>query len=437
MIKINRLEFFIFWCIVLIQSLVWSRFLLSVSLWGIVIIAVFEIPKGKDSKMTFFQWVLNYLQFWHWQRTPQYKTLFGDKKAFIALTIPFFIVVLSGFWSENLPYWLSRVQLRLPFLLLPLAFSQLPPLSKKQFQSLLFTFFVVILVNCLLVLTNYALHFNAITQKLGQGQAMPFLKEHITFSIMAAYAFFIGIELWAADSFSEKKWVKNTVAALTLVLFISLHIIAVRTGILALYVCLILRGLFFIVQSRRYIVGLLGFVVLGAIPMLSYQFLPSFQQRVNYAIWDFEQYKAGDPDAKSDSERIISLKIGAQIFSENKLFGVGYGDIETAMKPIYLEKYPNLDPKLPHNQWLLTLMGLGVVGFVLSFAAFWYPLLVQSLFKDFLFLSLHLLVFTFSMTDIPFETSFSLTFYLFFVSLFLNFKKTRVNNEKSTNHANL
>ena len=120
MIKINRIEFFIFWCIVLIQSLVWSRFLLSISMWGIVIVALFDISKQKDSKMTLFQWIFEYLQFWQWLlTTPQYLTKWVKNRSFLALTIPFFIVVLSGFWSENLPYWLSRVQLRLPFLLLP------------------------------------------------------------------------------------------------------------------------------------------------------------------------------------------------------------------------------------------------------------------------------------------------------------------------------
>ena len=91
---------------------------------------------------------------------------------------------------------------------------------------------------------------------------------------------------------------------------------------------------------------------------------------MNYAIWDFEQYKAGDVNTKSDSERIVSLKIGLQIFSENKLLGVGFGDIEQEMNRIYEQKYPTLDHKLPHNQWLLTLMGMGIVGFVVSLFVF-------------------------------------------------------------------
>ena len=418
--NITRIEFFIFWCALLIQSLVWSRFLLSVSLWGIVIVALFEIPKLRNTQNTVFQWLIEYLQFWHWRLPPQYKTSFVSKKAFVALTIPFFIVVLSGFWSENVSYWLSRVQLRLPFLLLPLAFSMIPPLSKKQFQGLLFFFVLVISINYLVILTNYAFNFDIITKNLGQGQAMPFLKSHITFSIMAAFAFFIGIELSQDASFLGKKWAKNALWSLTIFLFIAIHIIAVRTGIIALYIGLILRGVIFIFQTQRYLVGALGFALLFAIPLLSYQFLPSFQQRVNYAIWDFEQYKAGNPDTKSDSERIVSLKIGAQIFSENKILGVGYGDIKQEMNRVYEQKYPTLDHKLPHNQWLLTLMGMGIIGFAVSFFAFWYPVFEQKRFKDFLFLSLHILVFVFSMTDIPFEATFSLSFYVFFTCLFLN-----------------
>ena len=59
-------------------------------MWGIVIVALIEIPKLKNTQNTVFQWLIEYLQFWHWQISPQYKTHFKEKKALIALTIPFF-----------------------------------------------------------------------------------------------------------------------------------------------------------------------------------------------------------------------------------------------------------------------------------------------------------------------------------------------------------
>lgn len=367
--------------------------------------------------MTLFRWIFEYLQFWHWQRPPQY---FNINRSFLALIIPFLLVILSGFWSENLPYWLSRVQLRLPFCLLPFAFCHIPPLSKRQFQSLLFFFLIVVATNTLLVLTNYVLYFDTITLKLGQGIAMPFLKQHIAFSIMAAFACIIGLELWRSSFFIKYKWEKNVIAFLSLFLFVALHIIAVRTGLIALYVCLILRGGIFIFQSHKYIVGFAGLLVLALIPYLSYQFLPSFQQRVHYAIWDFEQYQLGDPSSKSDSERLISLQIGSEIFLENKIIGVGFGDIEQEMSRIYEQNFPKLEPKLPHNQWLLTAMGLGIIGLVLSLISFFKPLMERQRFRSFTFLSLHVLIFVYCMTDIPFEGTFSLSFYVFFVCLFLN-----------------
>ncbi len=390
-------------------------------MWGIIIVALFDISKQKEPKMTLFQWIFEYLQFWHWQRSSADNlTKCIKNRSFLALTIPFFIVVLSGFWSDNLPYWLSRVQLRLPFFLFPFAFSQMPPLSKRQFQSLLFAFTIVISANILLVLTNYSLHFEVITTKLGQGIAMPFLKEHITFSVMAALACLIGFELWQSSFFIKYKWETNLIAFSSLFLFITLHIIAVRTGLIALYLCLILRGGIFIFQSRRYIVGIALILVLALIPYLSYQFLPSFQQRVHYAIWDIEQYEIGNPAAKSDSERLVSLNIGSQIFLENKIIGVGFGDIEQEMNRRYEQNFPELEPKLPHNQWVLTAMGLGIVGLVVSLIAFIIPLLERQRYKDFIFTSLHILIFVYCMTDIPFEGTFSLSFYVFFVCLFLN-----------------
>lgn len=371
--------------------------------------------------MTIFEWIFHYLQFWTWRKsTPQYGTNFFRNKSFLALSIPFLLVFISGLWSDDLRYWLSRVQLRLPFLLIPFAFSQIPPLSKKQIQGLLLAFLGIISINLLLVLINYAFDFDNINTKIGQGTAMPFLKMHITFSVMAAFAVCAGIELWLSRFFIRYKWEKPLIAFLTVFTFIGLHIIAVRTGLIALYLCLILRGGILIFQNRQYILGFSSLILLLAIPLAAYQFVPSFQQRVNYAVWDFEQYKMGDPDNKSDSERLISLKMGGQIFSDNKIWGVGYGDILQKSERFYTEHYPNLTAKLPHNQWLLTAMGLGLMGLLASIVAFFLPLLEQQRFRNFTFAGLHLLIFVFCMTDIPFEGTFSLVFYSFFASLFLN-----------------
>ena len=90
------------------------------------------------------------------------------------------------------------------------------------------------------------------------------------------------------------------------------------------------------------------------------------------------------------------------------------------MKHLYEQYYPQLDPKLPHNQWLLTAMGLGIIGLALSLISFVIPLLEKQRFKNLTFLSLHILIFVYCMTDIPFEGTFSLSFYVFFVCLFLN-----------------
>ena len=264
---------------------------------------------------------------------------------------------------------------------------------------------------------------------------MPFLKEHITFSVMAALACLIGVELWRESFFIKYKWETNLIAVLSLFLFISLHIIAVRTGLIALYLCLILRGGIFVFQSRRYVVGMVGILVLALIPYLSYQFLPSFQHRVHYAIWDMEQYEIGDPSAKSDSERLVSLNMGSQIFLENKIIGVGFGDIEQEMNRRYKQNFPQLEPKLPHNQWVLTAMGLGIVGLVVSLIAFVIPLLERQRYKDFIFISLHILIFVYCMTDIPFEGTFSLSFYVFFVCVFLN-QSENFSNPNFTNDTN-
>ena len=418
--RISRVEFTVFWCCVLVQSLAWSKFLLSVSLWALAIISVFTFKILVKSSETSESSAKNRIWF---DLKPtsarQYFSNFWQNKALVALTIPFLLVLFSGFYSENIGYWLERTRIKVPFLILPLAFANLPPLSKKQFPTIFCVFLIAFSLFCGRHLFFYYQHFEDVNHGLSQGIPIPTNWNHISFGMMTVFAFLGGLELLTAQYYSEKKIQRILIGLLTAFLFVSIHILSVRSAILTLYICLIIKLLALIFYEKKWIVGLISFIILTTIPFIAYRTIPSLKQRINYAIWDFDQYERGDMAQKSDSERIISLQMGIKTFQKYPIFGVGYGDIMDKIGEEYAQYFPKLQVREPHSFWLFSLTGTGIVGtllFLMAFATHWF---YEKRYRILLFSLLHFLILLTNTIDFVVEGTYGAVFYAFFVAVFL------------------
>jgi O-antigen ligase len=404
--NITSIAAFPFWAILLVQALVWSRFLLSASLWGISAIGLVFFFKPRYM----FTWDL----WWNWDKV-------FEKKVYLILTIPFFTVLISGLWSEDLVYWLSRVRIRLPYLVLPIALMFLPPISKKQFLSLLYVFLITISINMSVVLINFAFHSELIIQHLGQGIPMPFLKAHIVYSLMAAFAVMVGWELWTVRFYVLSPIESKYILGMTIFLFIGMHIISVRSGLMALYICLFVKSLLFIFKYKKRSLGFYGLALIVCLPLVAYFTLPSLQNRINYTIWDLKHYAENQSFQKSDSERIISLRMAWQIVKQNPILGVGSGDLMNAISTEYATQYPNFKVKEPHNNFLFVWLSTGLLGLIAFLFSFAYPLFYKKNYKNDLFLLLHTVMLVSFSVDYIVEGTFGTFFYIFFVCLFLKF----------------
>jgi O-antigen ligase len=419
--NISHTEFFIFWCIVLVSSLAWSKFLLSVSIWALIITALFHIKKYRYAQLRLHQWVLEYLQFWKWKiTTPLFLNNLFKNPAYIAVSLSFFLVVISGLWSEDIGYWLSRVRIKIPLLVLPVAFSLIPPLSKKQYLGIWYAFFITFTLFSIYHLLYYAAHFEETNKGLGQGIPLKSFKSHIVFTTMTAFAVMTGIELWLNQFFLKYVWERKAILAATVFLILALHIFSVRTGLLTFYVCFFIKILDIIFKQKKIIAGIIALSAMTAIPVLAYTFVPSFQQRVNYAIWDFQQYKAGNAGDKSDSDRIVSLKVGWEIAKQHPVIGVGFGDIMQETAKTYGKLYPHMRPREPHSFILFTAVGVGFVGLLIWLIAIAFPLFYKRGYQDALFLQFNVAFMTGNIVDYIVEGTLWAVFYAFAVSLFLN-----------------
>jgi O-antigen ligase len=407
LLNFRRTDFAYAWCFILIIGLVLSKFLLSVAMWGLIITALFRL-RETDAKTISIQYVGNIIQ------------SFKQYPAFFIITLWFSTVFISGLWSVDMGFWMERVRLRLPFIVLPIAFAGLPALSEKRLYGLFYGFLILMSFVSIGILINYALHFDVINQKIKIGKHVPIPLDHIRFSVLLSFATVGGVELWLRNFFWKKAFETQLIVGLTLFLFVTLHVLSVRSGLACLYICLIIRILQYIFQNQKYIIGLGFLTLLLSIPFAAYKMIPTLNNKINYALWDWKMRQQGAGQAYSDSERLVSNQIGLQIWKTAPLFGIGAGDVRAETEIIYIQNHPNIQPKLPHNQWLYVGVGTGVMGLLACLAAFFYPLLAQRRYRDPLFLMLHLNLFTSFIPESPVEIAIGTAFYVFFVCLHLN-----------------
>ena len=394
----------VFFCCVLSAAMTWSLFLMSVAMWGFVVVAFLRFDIKKKRLRFGFEAA---------NKTRNYKLVLA------AITVPFFLVLISGLWSHDIYYWLERMRIKLPFLILPIAFYFLPTLTRKQFYSVLYFTLLFLSGFTFFILVNYALHFTQITELLNRGTPIPFMRDHIRYSIQLCFTIFIGLELIRQKFYWRDEREQLLIKILVGFLILGLHIIAVRGGLLIFYVSLLIFFLLWSFNKTRWRIGLAGLVLTFSLPYLAYQFIPSFHNRLNYARWDFLMYKKGEGEAYSDAGRWISIDVGVEVLKKEPFFGVGAGDVFSEIGDVYAEKYSNWSPKLPHNQLLIIADGTGIIGLLLFLVSFFVPLyLFKDFRKQFLVLFFYMNVFLSFWIDMPFEAAFGVAFYVFYVVAF-------------------
>jgi O-antigen ligase len=390
-------------------ALFYSKFTLTICMIAWLVLAVFDLqvqrnriklrlnPALKEKGLSFF-------------RSP-----------FFWITFFFWIVLLSGIYTADQSYWLERIRIKLPFLGLPVAFFLFPSFSARQIQSIFYAYLLVLLFSCMGVGMNYLSNFSAITEGLGRGHPIPTPVSHIRYSLMLAFGIIIGAYLVLKGKPLFYKWERPALAIITLFFFGFIHILSVRSGLLTLYMALSLGAVAIAIEKRKVWLAGLFLIGLAILPVLAYQFIPSFRNRIDYARYDWQMYRMGKGQEYSDSDRMVSLQTGLAIAKEHPLFGVGAGDLKREVKKIYNIEHPDIEQaKMPHNQLLSVWAGTGLFGLLLFLCAFFVPLLWNQNYRKLLFSLFCLIIFTSFMMENTLESAVGIAFYSFFLLLFLN-----------------
>jgi O-antigen ligase len=390
-----------------------SPFLLSVAMWGWVTIAFWQSSLDTPPGAGPSAWRVLVFSFRNLFRQP----------ALAALALLLCIPVLSGLWSADHAYWLERVRVRLPFLVMPWAFANLPFLDARRLYAVLYLLVGVMALVCVGVLANFLLHRQEIMQAMYEGRPMPVPRNHIRFSLLVSTAVLAGWHLWRQRFVWRFGWERWVLGGSTLFLFGCVHFVAVRSGLIALYAALFFLGFHWSWQERRWAWMLLAPAVAGLVLWGAIQLLPTLHQKLGYALYDWQQYRQGKGASYSDSERWVSMQAGWRIWQAHRWLGVGAGDLPAAVQETVAAHFPQYRaaPKLPHNQFLYLLAGTGILGLFFSLYAFLRPVFAyrggQAIFYAFQCMAL-----VSFLVEYTIETAIGVAWYLFFTLWFLRLR---------------
>lgn len=296
----------------------------------------------------------------------QWKT-FLHNRFLPGFTLLFFIPFFSGLWSEDLSQWSDVVRLKLPLLFFPLAFAGSWQFSQKQWTMVAVVFILVVFAGCCWSLFHYLQNMEAVQEGYLRAKTLrtPLENDHVRFSWLVSSAV---MTCFLLHRFLHNNTQRILPGSAAIFFIVYLHILSARTGLISLYIFLVLYAGWVLLQKKNPKLTALLLLAVITLPLLAYYSVPTFHNRVRYLVYDFSFVKKAQylPGA-NDGARVMSLKAGWQVLRQNPL-GVGAGDVMHEADKWYAQHVPDVLPTdkfYPSSEWLLYGAFAGWIGVVL------------------------------------------------------------------------
>lgn len=283
------------------------------------------------------------------------------------MSLLFFLPLLSGLWSEDKQEWFRVLRIKLPLLLLPLAFASPFSFSKKQWDVLAALFILLTTAGACWSLFHYAGDMEEINASYLKAKSIATLlgNDHVRFSWVVSVAILLSAWQWWKTRRDKKKY-----SFLLLIngcwLIIFLHLLAARTGLFSFYILLLITGIYLVMRKTKPVLGAALLLLLLVLPFLAYSIFPSFQNRVRYILYDHSYIKDNRYlPGGNDAARVISIKAGWNLLLANPVAGTGTGDIWTETRKWDEQQYPGIlyrDMLYPSSEWLIYGLTAGWLG---------------------------------------------------------------------------
>jgi O-antigen ligase len=341
-----------------------------------------------------------------------------------SMSLLFFLPLLSGFWSDDKNQWLDIIRIKLPLLLLPLAFanpsdSYRDQFSKKQWEGLAFIFIALTTAGTIWSMFHYVTNMSAVHDEYLHAKTMitPFNNDHVRFSWSINVAALLSAWFWIRKR-KQDKLVAWALLTITIWLIVFLHILAARTGLFSFYILVFFTIIWLIFKKAKPVYAVLLFLIVISLPLFAYRELPTFQNRVKYFLLSRTYFKdAHYLQGSNDAIRVISLKAGWNIMNAHPVNGVGFGDVLAETKKWYNIHYPQMieeDKIYPGSEWIIYGAACGWLGLFVFACVMIIPFFL-SIKNKLLWIILNATVAFSFLFDIGLEVQFGIFVYSFIV----------------------
>jgi O-antigen ligase len=347
------------------------------------------------------------------------------------------IYALTWFWSDDKEMWGALLQIKLPVLFMPIAFAALPRFTDKQVQALAVGMGLMLFSGACYSISFLLLHYAYYIKMYNVSHMFPtpVYGDYICFSITNSLFVVWCIAIWPRLKVNR---VKYLLAVIAVCLVVYNHVLASKSGLISLYVCMVGWCIYYII-AKRSVYAIIAILSLPIVLGLAIKYIPTLHERKVHIIYTYYRLRSHDKTGTlGDISRLISYDIAVKLIKEHPFIGTGTGDMLTEMGKGYDKWYPEVtDPRnrlIPHNQFLTLGLGCGIPAMLIFITWVFMPLANIRRNREGFFLFIIWLALFIQLMIEPFlEGQFGMFVYLFFLLLFrqlIENPKGRIGNVK-------
>ena len=351
---------------------------------------------------------------------------------FLSIACFYVLHLVALIYTDNIKEGFFQLEKKLPLVVITLVVITSQKLNQIQFKKILFCFFFSILLSSVICL-GYAFHRNNYLETFHNPVWFYFSYNDLTeiidiqpnyLAVYVSFSIFILFYFMTADWDRYRMPRKLTISFTILYLVFFLLLLAGRTPIAATILVLFCFSVYSFYKSNKLfkgliILGISGMVLIGIIyniPIVKERLWQTFgiDQK---SVWISQM---GDGKGGLPSVRLLKWESAWKIIKTNWLIGIGPGDVQDVLQVEYKRIGFDLafnERYNPHNQFLQTWLGIGILGLV-SFLGCFVSHIIMHKERNFLNLSFIALIFLCCITESMFERQLGITFFGLFSSLF-------------------
>jgi O-antigen ligase len=326
--------------------------------------------------------------------------------------------------------------IKLPFLLLPFCILVLPPLSKRNYHFLLLVFVLCSTYIAIRASIYYISHVSEVQALYLKSKTIPLPLNHVRFSLMLSMSIFLVAYLYVKKQWFWHPIETKILGGVTIFLFVFLHFLSVRSGLLAFYALVLIAAAWYAYRTKQYKIIAIAAILALVIPSVSYVAIGTFRNKIKNTVEDIRNTKYEYyANFHSMTARVFSYKVAGKLIKENPILGVGIGNLEREVHKTYITNYSEIKPNsrlMPHNQFINFAVAFGIVGLGLFCVGFYGILYFKEYRQNVVLLVQFLIVSISFMFESTLETQLGANFSLLFILIPLYYMVSNETREEKT-----